>query len=393
MKRIPLTLDLISSKAPRQVTIFYETYDKNDNELKQHNLEMRLSSQQSASSTWTYKVNLPPQRRVGLIKYYIAVKYDNRRAFRYPTDLSRHHRISIVDNKRPIISVLSPDDGEQFTADQQITVRAEVMDNSIVEEVHLHVLSPNDQSRQLSEEGSSDMYTTDISFSQVGTVKYYLTATDEAGKESISKNRRLIITPPDTTSPTIHLIKPHDGDAFKVNVLIPIESKVTDDTSVEQVRLFYGFSPSISDEPTHYSDEFLTETSSDTYTGHIPPQSKAGYIEYYLTATDNAGNESISESRQLDIRPPPPPRSVTLDKGIKLYEQAKYNEAIEVLDSAIRELEDSRQQAEAYLYLGASKRGVGASNDEVKEEFRKAISLNSNQELPIRVGNDHPNFC
>ena len=382
-------MDLISSKAPRQVTIFYKTYDKDDNELEHHSQEMRLSPQQSALSTWTYKVNLPPQRRVGSIKYYIAVEYDNRSAFRYPRELSRHYRISIVDNKRPIISVLSPDNGEQFTADQQITVRAEVIDNSVVEEVHLHVVSPNDQSRKLSDEGSSDMYTMDISFSQVGTVEYYLTATDEAGNERISENRRLTIIPPDTTPPTIRLIKPRDSDAFKVNQRILIEAKVTDDTSVEQVRLFYGFSPSISDEPTHYSDEFLTETSSDTYTGHIPPQSKAGYIEYYLTATDDAGNERISESSRVDIRPP---RSAMLDKGIKLYEQARYNEAIEALESAIRELKDSEQQALTHLYLGTSKRGAGASNDEVKKEFRKAIRLNPNQELPIRVGDDHPIF-
>ena len=392
-ERIPLTLDVIHSQVPRQVTIFYKTYDIEGNRLQLHNQDMRLSSQQSASSTWPYKVNLPPQKRIGSIKYYIEVKYDNSMAFRDPREQSRYYQISIVDDIPPTISVLSPDDGEQFTADQQITIKAEAMDNSVVEEVHLHVLSPNDQSRQLSEEGSSDIYTTDISFSQVETVEYYLTATDEAGKESRSENRRLIITPPDTTPPTIHLIKPHDGDAFKVSVLIPIEAKVTDDTSVRQVRLFYGFSPSISDEPTHYSDEFLTETALGTYTGHIPPQSKAGYIEYYLTATDDAGNERISESSQIDISSPPPPRSVRLDKGIKLYEQAKYNEAIEALESAIRELKDPEQQAEAYLYLGASKRGVGASNDEVKEEFRKAIRLNSNQELPIRVGDDHPIFA
>ena len=386
---IPLTLDLISSKAPRQVTIVYKTYDKDDNELEQHNQEMRLGNKQPASSTKIYDVDLPPQKRVGLIKYYIEVKYDNGMAFRDPREQSRYYQISIVDDKPPTISVLSPDDGEQFTADQQITFRAEVMDNSVVEEVHIYVLSPNDQSRKLSGEGSSDMYTMDISFSQVGTVEYYLTATDEAGKESRSENRRLTIIPPDTTPPTIRLIKP-SRTIFEVDQEIPIEAKVTDSSSVKQVRLFYSFSPSR--HFSHYFDRFLTETSSDTYTGHIPPQSKAGYIEYYLTATDEAGSESISEPRQIDIRPSPPPRPVTLDKGIKLYEQAKYNEAIEALQLAIRELEDLEQQAEAYLYLGGAKRGSGASNDEVKEEFRKAIRLNPNQELPIRVGNDHPIF-
>ena len=281
---IPLTLDLISSKAPRQVTIVYKTYDKDDNELEQHNQEMRLGNKQPASSTRIYRVDLPPQKRVGSIKYYIEVEYNNRVVFRYPRDQSCHYRIPIVDDKRPIISVLYPPEDASFTVNEQITFRAEVIDNSVVEEVHIYVLSPNDQSRKLSEEGSSDMYTMDISFSQVGTVKYYLTATDEAG------------------------------------------------------------------------------------------------------------NESISEPRQIDIRPPPPPRPVTLDKGIKLYEQAKYNEAIEALQLAIRELEDLEQQGEAYLYLGGAKRGSGASNDEVKEEFRRAIRLNPNQKLPVRVGNDHPIF-
>ena len=399
-ERIPLTLNLISSKVPRQVTIFYETYDKNDNELKQHYLEMRLSSQQSASSTWPYKVNLLPQKRVGSIKYYIEVEYNNRMAFRYPRDPSRRYRIFIVDDKPPTISVLYPSEDASFTVNKKITFRAKVMDNSVVEEVHIYVLSSNDQSRKLSEEGSSDMYTTDISFSQVGPVEYYLTATDEAGKESRSKNRRLIITPSDTTPPTIRLIKPN-RTTFEVNQQIPIEAEVTDGSSVKQVRLFYGFSPSISDEPTHYSDEFLTETSSDTYTGHIPPQSKAGYIEYYLTATDEAGKESQSQPRHIEITLPPlvtlpkpeHPRPVMLDTGIKLYEQARYSEAIEVLNSVIQEIENPIYQAEAYLYLGSAKRGLGASNDIVKEEFRKAIRHNPNQELPHRVGEDHPIFA
>ena len=386
---IPLTLDLISSKAPRQVTIVYKTYDKDDNELEQHNQEMRLWKPATRHQRGSTNVDLPPQKRVGSIKYYIEVKYDNGMAFRDPREQSRYYQISIVDDKPPTISVLEPPVGSQFTADQQITVRAEVIDNSVVEEVHIYVLSPNDQSRKLSEEGSSDMYTMDISFSQVGTVEYYLTATDEAGKESRSENRRLTIIPPDTTPPTIRLIKP-SRTTFEVDQQIPIEAKVTDGSSVKQVRLFYSFSPSR--HFSHYFDRFLTETSSDTYTGHIPPQSKVGYIEYYLTATDEAGNESISEPRQIDIRPPPPPRPVTLDKGIKLYEQAKYNEAIEALQLAIRELEDLEQQGEAYLYLGGAKRGSGASNDEVKEEFRKAIRLNPNQKLPVRVGNDHPIF-
>ena len=121
---IPLTLDLISSKAPRQVTIVYKTYDKDDNELEQHNQEMRLGNKQPASSTRIYRVDLPPQKRVGSIKYYIEVEYNNRVAFRYPRDQSRHYRIPIVDDKRPIISVLYPPEDASFTVNEQITFRA-----------------------------------------------------------------------------------------------------------------------------------------------------------------------------------------------------------------------------------------------------------------------------
>ena len=308
-ERIPLRLNLISSEAPQQVAIYYKVYDRDGNELDPKN--QRMWDKQPALSTWIYRVDLPSQKRIGSIEYYIEIEYDNQVAFRYPRAQSRYYQISILDGKPPTISVLSPRDGERFTVGDQTTVRAEVVDNGIVEEVRIYVLGPSAQNQELFKEKSSDMYTKDITLSQVGIVEYYLTATDEAGKESRSENRWLTIKdpkpPPPPAHPKIHLIKP-SSTTFKVNQRIPIEAKVTDDTSVEQVRLFYSFSPSIS-EPPRYSDKSLTETLSDTYTGHIPPQSKAGYIWYYLTATDEAGNKSTSENRWLEIteRPPPPP--------------------------------------------------------------------------------------
>ena len=90
--------------------------------------------------------------------------------------------------------------------------------------------------------------------------------------------------------------------------------------------------------------------------------------------------------------PKPRPRHAMLDKGIKLYEQAKYNEAIKVLSSVIQELKDSEQQAEAYLYLGCSKWGFGEGNDKVREHFEESIRHNPDQKLPPRIGADHPIF-
>ncbi len=280
---IPLTLDLISSQVPQQVTIHYTTYDRNRSELEQNNQKMRLGDQQSASSTWVYKVDLPSQKQVGSIEYYLEIEYDNHSPFRYPRAQPRHYQISIVDGKPPTISVLYPPPDARFGPNQEITVRAEVTDNIAVKDVRIHTSWFNGQrSQKLMAKGSSNIYTIDITFANIVSLRYYLTATDGEGNESRSEYR---------------------------------------------------------------------------------------YIEMRITTQDN------------------------LEKGIKLYEQARYGEAIKALSSAVRELEDPKQRAEACLYLGGSKRGTGESNDKVREQFQEAIRHNPDQELPPRLGKDHPIFA
>ena len=356
-ERIPLTLNLISSKGPQQVKIYYKAYDRDRNELEQDNQEMRLWDQQSESSTWTYDAGLPSQKHVGSIEYYIEVEYDNHLVFKYPRTQSRYYQIFIVDDKPPIISLLDPPEGAKFGANQQITIRAEVTDNIAVKDVHIHSSWFNSQeSKKLSTVGSSDIYTIDITASNIVVLRYYLTATDDEGNESKSENRWLTIaTEGPETPPTIRLIKPYDGTTFKVNQRITIEAKVTDDTSVEHVRLFYSFSPSSHlFEPSHYSDRSLTETSSGTYTGHIPPQSKAGYIWYYLTATDGR-NKSKSEVRRLEVKailPPPPP---TIYQGIWVSVSAD--------DASTFDWEGSYMFRLAYLREGRNQSTLGAQLD------------------------------
>ena len=317
---IPLTLNLISTKNPQQVTVHYKTYDKDGNELEPNNQKRRLWNQQSTLSTWIYKVDLPSQSHVGSIEYYIAVEYDNHLVFKYPRTQSRYYQISIVDDEPPTISLLDSPEVGNFDAHQKITIRAEVTDNIAVKDVHIHSSWFNSQkSQKLAADDSSDIYTIDITVSNIVVLRYHLTAADEAGNESRypeTGKLKITVTPDDETPPTIRLIKSYDGAPFKVNQRITIEAKVTDDTSVEQVRLFYSFSLSSHlFEPSHYSDRSLIETSLGTYTGHIPPQSKAGYIWYYLTATDGR-NESKSEVRRLEIKTIPPLPPPTIYQGI-----------------------------------------------------------------------------
>ena len=281
---IPFTLDLISTRNPQRVTIHYKTYDRNRNELEQNNQKMRLGDQQSASSMRVYKVDLPAQKQVGSIEYYITVEYENNSIFRQPSEQSRHYEISIVDGRPPKISLLYPPPDATFGANQEVIFRAEVTDNIAVKDVHIHISSRfNDpQSSKLTAKGSSDIYTIPITFANIITLQYYLTATDEEGNESRSEYR---------------------------------------------------------------------------------------HIEIRIMSQEN------------------------LEKGIKLYEQARYGEAIKALSAAVRELKNPKQRAEAYLYLGGSKRGTGEGIDKVREQFQESIRHNPDQELPPRLGKDHPIFA
>ncbi len=188
---IPLTLNLISSKAPRQVTIHYKTYGIDDNELEQNSQKMRLWDKQPTSSTWIYKVGLISQKHVNSIEYYIEIEYESRLTFRQPATPDHNYQIAIVADLPLTINLLYPPEGAKFTVNQQVTIRAEVTDNNSVREVHVHFSSGDSQ--RLTEEDGSGVYTIDITISEVGTLRYYLTATDEAGNTSQSESRQIEI--------------------------------------------------------------------------------------------------------------------------------------------------------------------------------------------------------
>ena len=188
---IPLTLNLITSEGPRQVTIHYKTYDRDGNELEQNNQKMRLWDKQSESSTWIYKVGLVSQKYVSSIEYYIEVEYESHLTFRQPETQDHNYQIAIVADLPPTINLLDPPEGANFTVNQQITIRAEVTDNNSVKEVHVHFSPANSQ--KLTEEDGSGIYTIDITVSEAGSLRYYLTATDEAGNRSESESRQIEI--------------------------------------------------------------------------------------------------------------------------------------------------------------------------------------------------------
>ena len=116
--------------------------------------------------------------------------------------------------------------------------------------------------------------------------------------------------PVDDQPPEIESVDPIS--TATVNQRIQIKAKVTDDTGVKRVYLFYRFSRS-GTQPSEYDRIALTGTASGIYTGYIPSQSEMGYIWYYLTAIDTERNEGETKKRRLKIkRPPPEPLTIAV---------------------------------------------------------------------------------
>ena len=188
---IPLTLNLISSKAPRQVTLHYKTYDRDGDTSEQNNQKMRLWDKQPTSLTWIYKVGLISQKDVNSIEYYIEIEYEGRLTFRQPETPDQNYQVAIVEDLPPTINLLDPPEGAKFTVNQQITIRAEVTDSNTVKEVRVHFSPTNSQ--RLTEEDGSGIYAIDITANEAGYLRYYLTATDESGNKGESESRQIEI--------------------------------------------------------------------------------------------------------------------------------------------------------------------------------------------------------
>ena len=194
---IPLSLDLISRAKSKQVQIHYITYDGNGDELDRGNQEMLLWKEQPTASTWIYRADLPSQTTVGKISYFIMA--DEARS---PN--SQYHEIDIVDENLPTIVVLEPHEAAEFKANQPISVRARVTDNTSVDAVRIHYAFSNSgnsrpskatPTQPLEKEAADDIYAGLIPPQQSGPgyIWYYLTATDEEKNESKSDERRIEI--------------------------------------------------------------------------------------------------------------------------------------------------------------------------------------------------------
>ena len=353
-EKIPLIFDVISSEKPKQVNIVGKQrfIGKVPDDFA-----VRSFDRQTDEVKWIYKVNLPAQNSVGKFEYKIKVEYENFPPIASPELEGAYHRIDIVDEAAPIIRLITPENGAIFNVNQRITISAEVTDNTSVKEVLVH-FSPTNKLPLYKTEIYSDIYTGSFRGEKAGVIRYYLTAIDEGGKQDESEVRHVEIVEP--LEPVI--LEPRNGATFNVNQTITIKAEITN-TSVELVRLFYGFSESSRVEPTYYDDKFLTGTSSGIYIGYIF-ESEPGYIWYYVTATNEGGKLGKPEKRWLkivgpreprDLPPPPPKPGLARHQGIWA--------SVSTDDPTTFDLDSDKMFRLAYLREGKAHSTLGAQLD------------------------------
>lgn len=110
---------------------------------------------------------------------------------------------------------------------------------------------------------------------------------------------------PDNAAPTAAITYPNDGDVFLPGAEFDITVSVNDDVQVANVTLYVDGSPEGSDASTPFGPWPVSNIPQGSY-------------EFYIEATDVAGNTTMSAVVSIDVTPdgePPPPSGGSGDSG------------------------------------------------------------------------------
>ena len=151
----------------------------------------------------------------------------------------------------------------------------------------------------MTHESGSTYKATIGSFSQAGTLYYYVKAQDNAGNEAQSSTYTITVNDCDTIPPSISNIResadPINKQGCPSPTTVTIRADVTDASSLAWVRLYY--------QPPGGSWTYATMSheSGNTYMATIGPFSQAGTLYYYVKAQDNAVNEAQSSTYTITV--------------------------------------------------------------------------------------------
>jgi len=216
---------------------------------------------------------------------------------------------AIADTTSPVLADVTatpPTTG----AGGAVEISANVTDDVAVGTVSVNVTQPDLSTLNVTMSlGTGNRWGVARTWTQVGAYAFVVWASDTSGNWA-SAGGSFAITAIDTTPPTVTHTSP---GSVEIGVSIVIHATVTDDGTVQTVRLVYT--------PIGGSEQNVTMTASgNDYTFTIPAQSAVGIVRYRIYAVDAGGNAVLTQEYTVTVVAvtPPPPPNVALYVGIAI---------------------------------------------------------------------------
>jgi hypothetical protein len=240
-----------------------------------------------------YEASIPAQSWTDLVEYYVNAT-DNSGNFAVNDNGGSYYSYTVQDNTDPIISNIDRTPTVVEYTDTP-TVSCDVNDpGSGIDYVRLYYrLDGGSWTWVAMANPMGNHYETTLPVqSYDALVEYYFVAQDNAGNQVTDDNTGSFYSyrVDDFTDPLISNIGQIPGTVEYTDSPV-IDCDVTDaGSSVATVVLYYRV------DGGSWTAVGMSPTSGDSYDGAIPPQVRNSLVEYYINATDNAGNWVIDDN-------------------------------------------------------------------------------------------------
>jgi photosystem II stability/assembly factor-like uncharacterized protein len=275
--------------------------------------DTKFNSVNMKSTGNIYSANIPGQKQIGEVKYYIwASDSQGLFATEPPVDPANAPRIIVIfDSSAPEIQH-SPIATAQ-EAGLPVIINATVTDDVQVTDVSIHYRPAGQESFKIApmiETATKSLYTGTIPASQVipTGVEYYIKAMDNSGNvtthpavnpDKLPHSFRVV----DTVPPEINY-DPSKLTKVLITDPIVITTDVTDRTGINEVKVYYKL-----EGDKDFGFVICKDLGNNRYVATIPSPLMKSNAYYYIQATDNSGNTITSPKQD----PTKQPYSVLVD--------------------------------------------------------------------------------
>ncbi|MDI6704223.1 MAG: PEGA domain-containing protein [bacterium] len=249
--------------------------------------------EEKGDDVYTTTITLPD--KVGELNYYLVARDLEGNETREPLDGT--YRITVIDNKPPIIEVITLP--LSSTTGEDVVVKAKILDNISIDTASLKY-TPIDGDQKdvvfdIDPDTSIGSATIKVAANKVGTITYYIEAKDKAGNIARSPEGTDLykITVVDNIKPDVSLSSDNPSDVESGDV-ITILGDFKDNDCVKEARLMWK--PLNAIDSSSDSIDFIKKSARLKIKDDF-----VGKFECVLVAEDKAGNKATTPPLEVKV--------------------------------------------------------------------------------------------